>query len=168
MTEKILVLTPENCIGCRTCEMVCSLNHNNGCSRTRSLVTVITQNTQDLSLPIMCQHCETPLCQQVCPVDAISRDMTTHAMVIDQDKCLGCKMCVYACPFGAPSFDPMDRVIIKCDLCGGDPMCAKFCPTEAIQFIRNDKIGIIQKRDGAARMLNAISSMVVGSQDMNR
>jgi carbon-monoxide dehydrogenase iron sulfur subunit len=124
---------------------------------------VITDGTQDFSLPIMCQHCESPLCQEVCPVGAISRDLATHAVVIDQDKCLGCKMCIFVCPFGAPSFDPVDRVTIKCDICEGDPQCAKFCPSEAIQFLRSDKIGAIKKKDGVLKLLNAISTMVVGS-----
>jgi len=162
MAEKMLVLDPEKCVGCHTCEMVCSLKHHGGCSRTRSRVTVLTERTQDNSVPIMCQHCERPLCQEICPVGAIYRDMTTHAMLIDADKCLGCKMCIFVCPFGAPSLDHIDRVTFKCDLCEGDPECAKLCPSEAIQFIRNDKIGLMKKRSGISKLLNAISDMVVG------
>jgi Fe-S-cluster-containing dehydrogenase component len=72
-------------------------------------------------------------------------------------------MCIFVCPFGAPSFDPVDRVTIKCDICEGDPQCAKFCPSEAIQFLRSDKIGAIRKKEGVLKLLNAISTMVVGS-----
>ena len=160
MTEKMLVIDPDKCIGCRTCEMVCSLKHTDGCSETRSRVRVITQKTQDNSLPIMCQHCEKPLCQEVCPAKATYRDLTTHAMIIDKDKCLGCKMCIIACPFGAPSFDPVDRVTIKCDLCEGDPECVKLCPSEALKFVRADKIGIMEKRIGLEKLFKSISTLI--------
>ncbi|MFC1533683.1 4Fe-4S dicluster domain-containing protein [Thermodesulfobacteriota bacterium] len=163
MAEKMLVLDPDKCIGCHTCEMVCSLKHHDGCSQIRSRVRVITDRTQDLSLPIMCQHCENPLCQKVCPTGAISRDSATHAILINRNKCLGCKMCIFVCPFGAPSFDPIDRVTFKCDICEGDPECAKLCPSEAIQFVRNDKIGAAKRRDGVLKFMDIISNMVVGS-----
>ena len=161
MAQKKLILDPEKCVGCRTCEMVCSLRHNHGCSPTRSRVRVVTVDTQDMSMPVMCQHCETPLCQKVCPANAISRDATTDAMILDTDKCLGCQMCVYACPFGALSFDPTDRTMIKCDLCEGDPECAKFCPSEAIQFVRNDNIAATKRRAGVVKMLHTIAQGAV-------
>ena len=157
----MLLIDPEKCNGCRTCEMVCSLKHSHGCSTIRSRVSVITLETQDLSLPIMCQHCEIPSCQEVCPTRAISRDMTTNAVIINPKKCLGCKMCVYVCPFGATSIDPISRVIIKCDLCEGDPECAKFCAYQAIQFIRYDEMGATKRRTGAQKMLNAIAQVVI-------
>lgn len=160
MAEKMLVIDPEKCTGCRTCEMVCSLKHSRGCSETRSRVRVITQNTQDSSLPIMCQHCEIPLCQKVCPVKATYRDMKTHAMIIDKSICIGCRMCMIACPFGAPSFDPIERATIKCDLCEGDPECVKLCPSEALKFIRADKMGIIEKRIGLEKLFKAISTVI--------
>lgn len=156
----MLVIDPEKCIGCRTCEMVCSLKHNDGCSETRSRVRVITRETQDCSVPIMCQHCEKPLCQEVCPAKATYRDDNTHAMIIDKDKCLGCKMCIIACPFGAPSFDPTDRITIKCDLCGGDPECAKLCPSDTLKFVRADEIGVLKKRTGLERLFKAINTLV--------
>ena len=54
------------------------------------------------------------------------------------DKCIGCKMCMNACPLGNISFHPTLRKVFKCDLCGGDPECAKFCPSGAIQFVETD------------------------------
>lgn len=165
MTEKMLVLDPDNCIGCHTCEMVCSLKHHGACSRTRSRVTVITEDTQDKTVPIMCQHCEKPLCMEICPAKAIYRDISTHAMLIDPDKCLGCKMCIFVCPFAAPSLDPFDRVTIKCDMCDGDPQCVKFCPREAIQFIRSDKAGVLKRKDGVLKLVHRITTMVTGSED---
>jgi Fe-S-cluster-containing hydrogenase component 2 len=80
MAEKMLVLDPEKCVGCHTCEMVCSLKHHSGSSRTRSMVRVITLRTQDNSVPILCQHCERPLCQYACPVRTIFRDMASDIM----------------------------------------------------------------------------------------
>jgi Fe-S-cluster-containing dehydrogenase component len=81
-------------------------------------------------------------------------------MIIDKDKCLGCKMCIIACPFGAPSFDPVDRVTIKCDLCEGDPECVKLCPSETLKFVRADKIGIMEKRMGLEKLFKTISVLI--------
>jgi carbon-monoxide dehydrogenase iron sulfur subunit len=159
MLEKVLVLDPEKCIGCRTCELVCSLKHSQGCSESRSRVRIVTQKTQDASMPIMCQQCEKPPCQDVCPTKATYRDPKTHAMIIDSSRCIGCQMCIMVCPFGAPSFDPIGRVTIKCDLCGGDPECAKLCPTETIKFMRSDKQAILRKRIGLEKLFKAIASL---------
>ncbi|HHY05283.1 MAG TPA: 4Fe-4S binding protein, partial [Thermoanaerobacterales bacterium] len=56
-------------------------------------------------------------------------------VVIDEQKCIGCKMCVSACPLGNINFSPTERKIVKCNLCDGEPMCAQFCPSGAIQYV---------------------------------
>ncbi|HEX3010638.1 MAG TPA: 4Fe-4S binding protein, partial [Syntrophomonadaceae bacterium] len=53
---------------------------------------------------------------------------------INDSKCIQCKMCVTACPFGNTHYDAGTGKILKCDLCGGDPSCAKFCPNGAITY----------------------------------
>lgn len=70
----------------------------------------------------------------VCPVGAIRRDTKTEAVLIDRDACIGCRVCMIACPFGAITFDLDRRRPIKCDLCEGDPRCVKFCETRALTY----------------------------------
>jgi len=73
-----------------------------------------------------------------CPEKAIVRDSQTGAVKILQDKCIGCKICISACPFGIIVVDPKTREVKKCDLCDGNPACTKVCPTSAIVFARAD------------------------------
>ena len=78
---------------------------------------------------------------QACPVNAIDVDSETGAKIVLDEVCVGCKLCVIACPFGTIFFDKADEVAAKCDLCAGDPACAKACPTAAIEFRETDPGG---------------------------
>jgi Fe-S-cluster-containing dehydrogenase component len=71
---------------------------------------------------------------EVCPVSAISRDPETAAVVVDDQICLGCGMCVAACPFGYMLLDDTLRIATKCDLCGGNPKCVQMCMAKALHF----------------------------------
>ena len=77
-------------------------------------------------------------------------------MVMNYDRCIGCKMCMNACASGQHvSYSPKLRKVFKCDLCGGDPKCAKFCPGEAIVYVDPDQIADREKAGGGqdSRML---------------
>lgn len=132
--SKQLVIKPEKCVGCRTCELYCSFQHHQQCNPQLAAVTVIAYDEAAIAVPVMCLQCEAASCQKACPVGAISRD-EQGAVVMDGNKCIVCKMCLHACPLGNISFSPITRKVFKCDLCGGDPQCAKFCPAGAIQFL---------------------------------
>lgn len=99
----------------------------------------------------MCMQCEKAACANVCPVKAISRNEETGAWEINHVKCIGCKMCINACPFGAVSFDSISHMIYKCDLCNGDPSCAKKCHFGAISFEEGDVAGLNKKKAVAIR-----------------
>ncbi|MFW9880760.1 MAG: 4Fe-4S dicluster domain-containing protein [Candidatus Thorarchaeota archaeon] len=103
---------------------------------------------------MICQHCETAICETVCPMGALSRDKRTGAIIIDKDLCVGCKLCVMFCPLGGIGIDK-NRKIIKCDLCDGDPVCVKFCIPGALQFLDANTINL-QKRRIAAEKLSEL------------
>lgn len=95
---------------------------------------------------MVCQQCTTPLCMEACPTNAISRNEETGAMVVDEDACVGCRVCSMACPIGGVSIDPVNNIAIKCDLCNGDPECVKYCDIEAISYVPLDKLDSTMKR----------------------
>ena len=134
---KQLQIKPEKCIGCRTCELVCSFGHYGQFNPKMANVTVMEYEKAAVAIPVMCLQCEDACCEKVCPVHAISTD-ANGARVINYDKCIGCKMCMNACPLGNISFRTDLRKVFKCDLCGGEPKCAQFCPGGAITFVDPD------------------------------
>ena len=157
-----LIINAKQCTGCGICEIACSLFNRQECNPEKSNVRVVRYEDEGIlySIPVVCQQCEKPLCQDVCPSGAISQDMKTNAMVIDRDKCIGCKYCVTACPFGAIAFDQEIGVARKCSLCEGDPKCVEFCPKEALLFIRSDKVGIWKNREGVNQYLENLKSIL--------
>ena len=94
---KQLLIKPEKCIGCRTCELVCSFGHYGHFNPKLANVKVFEYEQTAVAILIMCLQCEDPSCLKVCPVRAISRD-ENGAVVMNPDKCIGCKMCTKVCP----------------------------------------------------------------------
>ena len=150
--REILIVDAQKCTGCRMCEIYCSFSKTKTCNPARSRVSVVKWEEQGINVPSMCQHCEDPPCVPVCPTGAISKDSETDAVLTNEDLCIGCKMCLIACPFGAPSIDPVESKVIRCDLCEGDPVCAKVCPTGAIKWINADRAGLMRKREGMEKL----------------
>ncbi|MCD6569792.1 MAG: 4Fe-4S dicluster domain-containing protein [Deltaproteobacteria bacterium] len=125
----------DKCTGCRTCEIVCSLVHTGENNPMRARIYVIRNKFGVEMRPVYCRQCARPPCAENCPTDAIHYDEERAMVLIDYDKCIGCKICVQSCPFGAMKVDPVTGQVIKCDLCGGDPQCVKYCIDHAITFI---------------------------------
>lgn len=132
---KALEVSPERCVGCEICGIVCSVHHDN---QTRESATRIRIKSQypDLSMPVfqptVCKQCSKPECVDACPREALVLEKEKEEVRLIASKCDGCGECVEACPFDAIWIDPRLGVAIKCDLCGGDPQCVKFCNFDAI------------------------------------
>ena len=147
--EKVIQVDIEKCVGCRTCEEACSLKNTGKSHLTRSRIRVVSYEKRGEFhnfVPMVCQQCSTPLCMEACPVVAISKNPETGAMIVNEDKCVGCRVCTVACPIGGVSMDPVTNVALKCDLCNGDPECVKYCEPKAIEYVSRDKLDIKNKR----------------------
>ena len=144
-----LMIDPEKCTGCRTCESFCSFKWENAVAPTRSAITVVKWEADGLCLPITCQQCATPACGEVCVVYGIHRNAETGGLGVDAERCVGCKMCVTACALGGMNYVPELGVCRKCDLCEGDPLCARVCPHGAIEVV-DDELVAARKRRGVA------------------
>jgi Fe-S-cluster-containing hydrogenase component 2 len=138
---KVFYINPEKCTGCRLCEMACSFNKHGKFNRELSNIRIETEEDKALNVPIKCMQCEDTPCARACVTQAIYRNDETGAMVIDYDKCIGCKACMVACPFGCINIihaKEGTRVAV-CDLCSGDPSCVKVCREGALQYIEEEK-----------------------------
>lgn len=131
-----------NCIACRACEAGCKQEFNVpiGVRRRRVLIKEEGKfpNPKVRYLSTACNHCEEPACMKACPVQAISKEAQFGSVQIDQGKCIGCKRCAAACPYGAPQFDEAKKKMDKCTLCihrlkeGQPPACVRTCAGYAL------------------------------------
>lgn len=166
-----LVIDTKDCIGCHTCAVQCRNENNVPADIWWNRVT--TEGGSQIDVPgghwpdnsmsyitVSCQHCSNPACAKVCPVGATYKDKETGIVHQDYDKCIGCRMCMAACPYtGVRSFNwdtpkyhtGYDRgdgavprhqkhVVEKCILCehrvarGQQPACVGVCPARARHF----------------------------------
>ena len=153
---KILIVDHELCTGCRLCEVACSVKKEGVSNPSRSRIHVIKWEMEGYYQPMFCQQCDNPLCEAVCPVNAIQKDDTLGRMTVNDDRCIVCRACVSVCPFGGVGFDSDKKKIIRCDLCDGDPTCLKFCQTQAIQYIESDQVQIKKQRGAAEKIYQSV------------
>lgn len=169
MTRLAIAINLDRCVGCHTCALSCKMQNNvpEGMLWNRVLTEdcdVVDgalgtyPNVTRTFLPVACQHCQNAACQRVCPTGATYKD-DKGRVEIDYDKCIGCRMCMAACPYNARTFnwnDPVRAtgasygdarvperargVMEKCTLCkertdeGDEPMCVRCCPADARIF----------------------------------
>lgn len=150
--QKLLLIDPEKCTGCRACEVVCSLFHEQRCNPAESRISIIKYEQAGVYIPVTCQNCQSMPCGAVCPTNALSQDEETGLVVVNYDLCIGCRMCVVVCPFGGMGLDARGERVIKCDLCGGDPICVRFCEPKALRYLDAAALGVVKRRDAAGRL----------------
>lgn len=157
--QKILFVDPEKCTGCRLCEIACSIHHEKVCNPSRARIHVVKWENAGLFIPMICQQCDTPICETVCPMRAVKRDEKTGALLIDYDLCVGCKLCVMLCPLGGVLIGK-NRKILKCDLCDGEPRCVKYCVPGALEYIDANAINLRKRRAAAGKFSELMKKML--------
>lgn len=140
--RKGFIFNQNLCVNCKACSAACTLE-NCFDIKPRSVITFNHEVSAALplsNLSIACNHCEIPVCMNGCPASAYTRDPLSDAIICDDRKCIGCKYCIWNCPYDAPKYDPVNRVVGKCHLCysrlesGMMPACADGCPTGALRY----------------------------------
>jgi carbon-monoxide dehydrogenase iron sulfur subunit len=124
----------DRCIACLSCERACQFYQAEQDSGWSPNIFVHVDMERRRIHTGTCLQCETALCMVVCPTNAITRDPDTSAVLVDKENCLGCGMCIAACPFGYMHLDDSRRRATKCDLCGGNPKCVQMCMAKALHF----------------------------------
>jgi Fe-S-cluster-containing hydrogenase component 2 len=138
---RTLVIHPDRCTACRACELACSLKHHGALIPSRSRIQVAVFLADAHYLPMACTQCEQAWCARICPTAAIVRDAATLAYRVLPDRCVGCRMCVLACPFGSVVMHPGLGTAEKCDHClalDGEPECVKLCTPKALEYLDED------------------------------
>ena len=142
---KRIYIKEEYCIGCRLCEIHCLVQHSKSKKIIkafkrefpRALPRILVEEKGYISFAIQCRHCEEAPCIEACITGAMYRDKTTGAVLCDEDRCVGCWMCIMVCPLGVIKRNlEKEKIASKCDLCQGEeiPVCVANCPNEALEL----------------------------------
>jgi Fe-S-cluster-containing dehydrogenase component len=160
-----LVIDTDTCVGCHACVVACKQWNTSGTlgpltdydpygaepsgvafNRVRTYEVDTYPNNQTINMPMSCMHCETADCVTVCPTGASFKREEDGIVLVDQDKCMGCNLCAWACPYGARELDEVQGSMKKCTLCVDriydenlpedqrKPACVITCPTSARVF----------------------------------
>jgi Fe-S-cluster-containing dehydrogenase component len=160
-----LVIDLDTCVGCHACAVNCKEWNASGHSapltdlnpygpgaegvwfnRVHSYEVADGENSRTVHFPRSCLHCEEPACVTVCPTGASYKRAEDGIVLVNPDTCIGCKLCSWACPYGAREFDEDAGVMKKCTLCidriyndnlaaeDRVPACVSTCPAKARHF----------------------------------
>jgi carbon-monoxide dehydrogenase iron sulfur subunit len=163
---KAIVVNIEKCLACKSCEIACALVHSKSkvleeavaeSPRPQRMVTV--EAAEQFAVPMQCRHCEDAPCITVCPTAAIHRHAANDPVLIDQDRCIGCKYCLMVCPFGVIELSRDGKAVVKCDLCfertkaGQEPACVEACPTKALKLADEEELAAGKRRRAAQELV---------------
>jgi Fe-S-cluster-containing dehydrogenase component len=145
MARKCLVINLDRCIGCYSCEVACKMENDVALGHHWNKLYQVEPygewpNVKTWWLSKQCQQCENAPCVEVCPTGASYRD-EDGVVLIDQEACIGCQLCMTACPYDVRDYNDELGVVQKCTLCkhltqnsDEKPACVKNCPGKARFF----------------------------------
>jgi Fe-S-cluster-containing hydrogenase component 2 len=167
-----ILVNPERCLGCHTCEMACAVAHTRAGSAIGSVLAGERLHPRNrvvqvasVKLSTQCRQCEDAPCVRVCPTGATYRTETYTE--VDQRRCIGCRLCMIVCPFGAIRVSTTEvagrtkAAAFKCDLCVdrvGGPACVEACPTKALSLRYPDQVIRQASQSAAQQFLDALES----------
>lgn len=160
----------EKCVQCHACEVACKAKNNVELGvhwrRVSSIWGGQFPNVTNTSISLSCMHCGHPACEAVCPTGAIKKRAEDGIVTVDRTKCIGCRYCFFACPFGVPQFGK-DGTMQKCELCldrlseGKQPMCVTTCPGSALHAGPVDELAELARAKAATKLAGATNPSVL-------
>lgn len=164
--SKVIIIDIERCLACKSCEIACAVAHSNSkvledavTESPRPQKAVAVEAAGEYGVPIQCRHCEAPPCIEICPTGAIQRYSEHGPVVVNQDLCIGCKLCMLICPFGVLWIGKQGRAAMKCDMCieriekGQDPACIEACPTKALALVTVEEITKTRRKQASKELI---------------
>lgn len=144
-------IDPSRCIGCQACVQACSECDTH---KGQSLIHLeyVNRSYTTQTVPVVCMHCDSPTCAEVCPADAIKKTADGVVQSARKPRCIACNNCVLACPFGVPKMNTGAELMMKCDMCydrtseGKKPMCASVCPSGALTYGTREEVLALRQR----------------------
>jgi Fe-S-cluster-containing hydrogenase component 2 len=141
-----IVYDPSRCSACGVCEIMCSLWHEGVVGPALARANIIREAFTAKHRHIACQQCLYPGCYYACPLPdkALCIDEATGAVYVNEAECIGCELCIDACPLEPPriKYNAEKKVAFKCDLCKDrepGPLCVEYCPFQALTYVTKDK-----------------------------
>lgn len=131
--QKVLAVFPEKCTACKLCELACSFTKIGEFNPIRSRIKISVLMEDHFYMPMVCMQCHKAPCQAICPTNCIDISKDTGHYFVNHERCIGCRMCIMACPFGVIEYG-LEGDIEKCDHCEGNPECVRICPTGALEY----------------------------------
>lgn len=145
-----MIVVPYRCINCGSCYVACKATWDVPFGKEKFRTKVLEKewgqsgdNYDDLHMDfisILCFHCDNPACVSVCPTCASYKRKEDGIVVLDDKKCIGCRMCMLACPYNARWYNEEKGIVDKCNFCldrleeKKEPMCSAVCPTDCRVF----------------------------------
>lgn len=167
LTQFGIYVDVERCVQCHACELACKTKNGIEPGVKWRMVFDFWEGQfptlYNHSIPHACFHCAEPACEAACPTRAINKRTLDGIVEIDRNRCIGCRCCQLACPFGIPQFG-RDGRMQKCDLCVDrieqnlEPACVATCPAEALFFGTMEELNRLSSRKGVIRIKRSLRS----------
>lgn len=168
---KVIVVEVERCLACKSCEIACAVVHSKSGQLEEAVVEkpkpqkrLTVEAAGEFAVPMQCRHCEDAPCIAVCPTGAIYRRKVDDPVLIEQDRCIGCKYCIVVCPFGVIDVSHDGKAVVKCDSCiertraGDEPACVEACPTKALKLVSEKELTADKRRLAARQLVVSIQN----------
>lgn len=153
---KLLMVDPSKCTGGKSCELACSFEKTGKYDIDDARIKIQHFPGKIKYFPAVCLQCRDAYCVDVCPTGALGRDNDSGIVGHNEKKCIVCKQCMVACPWGAVKLENTGKSIIKCDTCGGDPACVKVCESGALQYGEPGEYVLSKLRETAGTYLKVL------------
>ena len=166
MSKQVIDLDLDKCCACGACAVACMDQNDINTAEETPLRNVFTLENAEKGtvryMSIGCMHCSDAPCVLSCPVGSLVKDEKTGLTIYNNENCIGCHSCAFACPFGAPSYDKKGKMH-KCDgcitriECGYEPACVRTCTVNALQVLSEEE----QKLKKTESSLKKLTDLIV-------